>query len=59
VNHQQAGRGESRQAETQRGRVDLVSVLFVVCGIPSMIAFFLILFLLTGACDQTNTLIPA
>ena len=59
MNHEQADRGESRQAETQRGRVDLVSVLFVVCGIPTMIAFFLILFLLTGACDQTNIFIPA
>jgi hypothetical protein len=59
MNHQQAEQRESRQAEAQRGRVDLVSVLFVVCGIPSMIAFFLILFLLTGACDQANIFIPA
>ena len=38
---------------------DLVSVLYVLGGIPLMIAFFLILFLLTGSCDQTNVLIHA
>ncbi len=42
-----------------KGTVDLVSVLYVVGGIPCMIAFFLILFGLVGACDQVNTYIPA
>ncbi len=40
------------------GTADLVSVLYVVGGIPCLIAIFLILFLLTGACDQVNTFIP-
>ncbi len=42
-----------------KGTVDLVSVLYVVGGIPCMIAFFLILFGLVGACDGVNTYIPA
>lgn len=42
-----------------KGRVDLASVLYVVGGIPSMILFFVVLFLLTGACDQQNIYIPA
>jgi hypothetical protein len=42
-----------------KGKVDLVSVLYVVGGIPCMIAFFLILFGLVGACDGVNTYIPA
>ncbi len=54
--HTDAGTGES---EEPRGRVDLVSVLYVVGGIPVMIAFFLLLFLLVGTCDTANVLIPA
>jgi hypothetical protein len=42
-----------------KGKVDLVSVLYVVGGVPVMIAFFLILFGLVGACDGVNTYIPA
>ena len=38
---------------------DLASILYVVGGIPFLIAFFLVLFLLTGSCDQGNLLIPA
>jgi hypothetical protein len=38
---------------------DLASVLYVVGGIPFLITFFLVLFLLTGSCDQANFLIPA
>ena len=38
---------------------DLASILYVVGGIPAMVAFFLILFLLTGSCDQANVMIPA
>jgi hypothetical protein len=47
-----------KQEETQ-GTVDIVSVLYVVCGIPAMILFFVVLFGLVGACDLTNVLIPA
>lgn len=42
-----------------KGKVDTVSVLYVVGGIPCMIAFFLILFSLVNACDSANTYIPA
>lgn len=42
-----------------KGKVDLVSVLYVVGGVPCMIAFFLILFGLVGACDGVNVYIPA
>ncbi len=38
---------------------DLASYLYVLGGIPGLIAFFLILFLLTGSCDQMNVMIPA
>ncbi len=38
---------------------DLASYLYVLGGIPTLIAFFLILFLLTGSCDQMNVMIPA
>ena len=38
---------------------DLASVFYVLGGIPFMIAFFLILFLLTGSCDQANISIHA
>jgi hypothetical protein len=42
-----------------KGVVDLVSVLYVVCGIPCMILFFLLLFGLVGACDSQSIYIPA
>lgn len=42
-----------------KGKIDTVSVLYVVGGIPCMIAFFLILFGLVNACDGMNTYIPA
>ena len=42
-----------------KGKIDLVSVLYVVGGIPCMIAFFLILFGLVSTCDSMNTYIPA
>jgi hypothetical protein len=38
---------------------DLASYLYVLGGIPVLIAFFLILFLVTGSCDQANVMIPA
>ena len=46
-------------SDEPRGRVDAVSVLYVVGGIPIMIAFIVGLFLLVGACDQMNMPIPA
>ncbi len=42
-----------------KGKLDAVSYLYVIGGIPCMIAFFLILFGLVGACDRVNTYIPA
>lgn len=50
---------EEPENEEPRGTVDLASVLYVVGGIPAMIAFFLILFGLVGACDTINIRIPA
>lgn len=50
---------EEPEDEQPRGTVDLLSVLYVVGGVPTMIAFFLILFGLVGACDRMNVLIPA
>ena len=49
---------ESKSGENERND-DLVSYLYVLGGIPTLIAFFLILFLLTGSCDQANVMIPA
>ncbi|MCG8588508.1 MAG: hypothetical protein MJE66_04390 [Proteobacteria bacterium] len=49
--------GEPEQQE--RGTVDLVSVLYVVGGIPAMVVFFVLLFVLVGACDQAAVMIPA
>jgi hypothetical protein len=42
-----------------KGTVDLVSYLYVLCGIPAMILFFLVLFGLTGALDAQSIYIPA
>ena len=42
-----------------KGVVDLASVLYVVCGIPAMILFFLVLFGLVGICDGGGTQFPA
>jgi hypothetical protein len=49
---------ESKSHENERNQ-DLASYLYVLGGIPALIAFFLILFLLTGSCDQANVMIPA
>jgi hypothetical protein len=49
--------GDERDPNERNG--DLASVLYVLGGIPALIAFFLILFLLTGSCDQANIMIPA
>jgi hypothetical protein len=37
--------------EQPRGRVDLVSVLYIVGGVPGIVAFLVILFSLTRACN--------
>lgn len=50
---------ETRRSDENERNQDLGSYLYVLGGIPVLIAFFLILFLLTGACDQMNVLIPA
>ena len=46
-------------SEEQRGKLDLVSVLYVVGGIPAMVTFFVLLFLIVGSCDGVNVKIPA
>ena len=35
----------------ERGRVDSVSLLYVVGGIPAMILFFVVIFVLAHTCD--------
>ena len=52
------GHGEE-QGEEPKGTVDLASVLYVVGGIPFMIAFLVILFLLVDYFDGKNIMIPA
>jgi hypothetical protein len=42
-----------------KGKLDGASYLYVIGGIPCMIAFFVILFSLVNACDGVNTYIPA
>jgi hypothetical protein len=37
--------------EEPRGRVDLVSILYIVGGIPALVAFLVILFALARSCD--------
>ena len=55
-----AGGNQPREVSYElKGKMDVVSVLYVVGGIPCMIAFFVILFSLVGACDGMNTYIPA
>ena len=43
----------------EQGTVDLVSVLYVLGGIPFMIFFFVALFLLVGTCDGMGIMIHA
>ena len=45
--------------DAPRGRLDIVSVLYVVGGIPVIAGFLVGLFLLVGACDQMNIMVPA
>ena len=42
-----------------QGTFDFVSVLYVLGGVPFMIAFFLVLFTLVGSCDGAGTYIHA
>ena len=37
--------------EQPRGKVDLVSILYIVGGIPALVAFLVILFALARSCD--------
>jgi hypothetical protein len=37
--------------EEQRGKVDLVAVLYIVGGIPTLVGFVVLLFSLTHACN--------
>jgi hypothetical protein len=37
--------------EEPRGRVDLVSFLYIIGGIPALVAFLVILFALARSCD--------
>lgn len=37
--------------EEPRGRVDLVAVLYIVGGIPALVAFLVVLFALARSCD--------
>jgi hypothetical protein len=37
--------------EQPRGKVDLVSVLYIVGGIPALVAFLVVLFSLARSCD--------
>jgi hypothetical protein len=40
-----------RMDEQPRGRVDLVALLYIIGGIPALVAFLVILFWLARACD--------
>jgi hypothetical protein len=37
--------------EEQRGKVDLAAILYIVGGIPALVAFLVVLFSLTHACN--------
>lgn len=46
-------------SEGKRGTVDLASVLYVLGGVPFLIAFFVLLFVAVGTCGDSNIQIPA
>jgi hypothetical protein len=50
---------EPAETEEPRGTVDRVAVFYVLGGIPTLIAFFVILFLLVRACGHVDVQIPA
>ena len=56
---EQGDKPETTSRDENERNGDLVSVLYMLGGIPFLIAFFLILFLLTGSCDQSNVMIHA
>jgi hypothetical protein len=39
------------EQEEQRGKMDLVSVLYIVGGIPALVTFLVVVFSLTHACN--------
>jgi len=41
---------EPAEQEENEGVVDATSILYIVGGIPAMVAFFVILFLITRSC---------
>lgn len=41
----------ARFSDEERGKMDGVSYLYVLGGIPAMVAFFVILFIFARACD--------
>lgn len=47
----QDGSGDVDREQENGGRVDGVALLYIVGGIPAMIAFFVLLFAATHACD--------
>ena len=42
--------GDSGEPEENVGKVDATSILYIVGGIPAMVGFFVVLFLLTRSC---------
>lgn len=39
------------EQEEQRGKVDLVAILYIVGGIPAIVGFLVVLFSMTHACN--------
>ena len=56
---QEQSSAEEDSDDEPRGTLDIVSVLYVVGGIPVIAGFLVGLFVLVGACDQMNISIPA
>ena len=50
---------EQEDKPEDQGTYDMVSVLYVLGGIPAMIVFFLVVFLLVGSCDEASIYISA
>ena len=38
--------------EEPRGKVDAVSILYIVGGIPALVGFLVVLFGIVGACER-------
>jgi hypothetical protein len=43
---------DERSDDETRGRVDLVSYLYVIGGVPMLVGFLVVLFGLVNACDR-------